>query len=65
MAKFEKPYTVHEVSQLLRMSERLVRYHLAQGNIKGSKIGPKVWRIPYDEVQRLCVANLKTKEAEK
>ena len=53
MPKIEVPYKIHELAILLRKSDDGVRKLLQRGDIKGVKVG-RQWRIPYDEVCRIC-----------
>ena len=45
-------YTCAEVADLLRISERYVRYLIERGQIGGMRLG-RVVRVPASEVQRL------------
>jgi len=44
----EKYYTVKEVAELLKVTERTVRNWIRKGQIKAIKIG-RVWRIPANQ----------------
>lgn len=61
--KIERPYTVKEMANLLRICPEMVRKHLVAGEIKGTKIGAR-WFIPFDEVERICIANYKENKNE-
>jgi excisionase family DNA binding protein len=48
-----KSYKVHEAAKLLGVHEITVYRWLREGTLKGIRLGPKLWRIPAAELQRL------------
>lgn len=51
--KQTKPYTVKETADALGVSALTVYRWLYSGDIRGVKAGPKLWRIPQSEVERM------------
>lgn len=49
----KKLYTPREVAEILRVSLKFVEKHIALGNIKRMKLGPKLNRISEEELTRL------------
>ncbi len=53
----EKYYTVAEVARLLRIKEDTVRSWLRNGQLRGIKVGKRVWRISSASLQRFLQNN--------
>lgn len=49
----ERLLTVDEVAAMLRVRPVTVRVWLRHGKLRGSKIGPKLWRVPESAVSEL------------
>ena len=53
--KQTKAYSVKETAQMLGVTPVTVYNWLWSGDIRGVKAGPKLWRIPASEIERMTV----------
>jgi excisionase family DNA binding protein len=47
-----KLYTIKEITEILKVSQRTIYNYIKNGNLKAVKIG-KYWRIKKEDLQRL------------
>lgn len=50
--KAERPFNVEEVAEFFRVHPKTISKWLADGKIKGAKVG-REWRIPRSEIKRI------------
>jgi excisionase family DNA binding protein len=48
----EKYYTPDQVAEILMVSAKTIREWLKKGRLKGSKLGPRLWRISETDLQK-------------
>lgn len=49
----EQLYTISEVAEILKMKERTIEEWTRNGTINAVRVGPKLVRIPREEVERI------------
>lgn len=52
VARLPMVLTVGQYAAIMQMKPPTVRKLLRDGEITGSKVGPRLWRIPREEVSR-------------
>lgn len=58
----EQLYTISEVAEILKMKERTIEEWTRNGTINAVRVGPKLVRIPREEVERIITPMNKEKK---
>lgn len=48
--------SIQDTARLLSVSEHTIRNWIQRGTLKAVRLGPKLWRIPRTELQRIRAA---------